>query len=175
MHAQHSTVRKTLLLVAVAALGLLACTASASAKTKISEGKYVTTSGPKFSFQIKKQLCPILPTKPNKKASTPKKRNCFTGGPEKVPMNLTCTKTSGYEYPFDFFLFSRVGLSSTGKATATAWTYAGGNENPDPIGDITVRIEVKGKKATGYLRVRDYRQPDNTCDTGKIKFSAKLK
>lgn len=175
MNARLSTARNTLLLIALAALGLMAFVGTAGAKTTIKEGRYVTTSGPKFSFTVKKKLCPILPTNYKKRASKPKKRYCFTGGPEEFGLTLICPQAKNYEYPFGFFLFSRVGLSSTGKATAIAWTYTGNPDFPDPIGDTTVRVEVSGKKASGYLQVRNYGQADKPCDTGQIAFKAKLK
>lgn len=148
---------------------------SAAAKTKIYPGKYVTTSGPKFSFTVKKKLCPILPTDPKKKPSKAKKRYCFTGGPEEPPVTVICPALRNYEQPFGFFLFNRVGLSNKGKATAIAWTYRGDPSFPDPIGDTTVHVELKGKKASGYLQIRAFRDDGKNCDTGRVAFTAKLK
>lgn len=177
MYVRRRTTRITIWLIAITAAALTAGTGAALAKKKptIHPGKYVTTSGPKFSFTVKKKKCPILPTDPKKKPSTAKKRYCFTGGPEEPRVTVVCPELRNYEQPFSFFLFNRAGFSSTGKMTAIAWTYRGDPNFPDPIGDTTVHAELKGKKASGYLQVRTYRDDGKNCDSGQIAFTAKLK
>ena len=176
MNERRTTIWISLLTIAFAAASLMAMAGAAVAKQPtIHPGKYVTTSGPKFSFTVKKKKCPILPTDYKKRPSKSKKRYCFTGGPEEPPVTMVCPQLRNYEQPFSFFLFNRAGFSAKGQLTAIAWTYRGDPNFPEPIGDTTVHVELKGKKASGYLQIRTYREDGKNCDTGQLAFTAKLK
>jgi hypothetical protein len=69
--------------------------------------------------------------------------------------------------------FSGLLLSSSGTLHLKAYSYESGNA---PVGYTELSLKVNGGHATGFVRVVTTIYPNEvatTCDTGKLKFSAR--
>jgi hypothetical protein len=170
--------RLATLVIATAAAALLVSAGPAGAKSKIKTGKYVTDSGPSFSFFVKKQKCATPPKDPKQKIGKLKKRYCFVGWKASASVKMTCAGGSSYDQPIDLFLYNNFAFSSSGRITMMSWSYAGDPSYPDPLGSETVHVELHGSKASGYWDVEKFAfasNPNLPCSSGKVPFTAKLK
>jgi hypothetical protein len=167
-------VRRRCAIAAVTALALLAICAIAFAKTPVA-GKFKASGAVSFKFSIKKGKC-VAPPKnlnnPQARRGKMGKGFCFNSGDD-PPVNLVCPQGGSISGAVALVSsFSRLRLSKSGSMHLKVYGYTSA---PDPVSYTELSIKVSGKKASGFVRATDQNFINGsveTCDTGKLTFSA---
>ena len=167
---------RALRLGGAAVLLSLGLAASAIAAGTASPGAYRASGHISFRFRLTKGFCYLAPKNLHNDRARRGKGGagvCFSSI-SSSPLHYICTGGSSLRgAAVDFSLFDRLRLSGGRTLHVKGYTYESG---PAPIGFIEFDLAVSGSRATGFVRattqVGNGSGATNSCDTGKLRFSA---
>jgi hypothetical protein len=164
-------------LAGAAVLLSLGLAATAIAASSASPGAYRASGHIAFRFRLTKGFCYLAPKNlHNYRARRGKGGTgvCFSSI-SSTPLHYICTGGSSLRgAAVDFSLFDRLRLSGGRTLHVKAYTYGSA---PAPVGFTELDLAFSGSRATGFVRattqVGNANGGTNSCDTGKLQFSAR--